>query len=95
MDITATLTSKGQLTLPKAARDALGLKTGQQLRVAVSKAGQIMLTPVKLDPLALCGLLPKPHRAYTVREMDEAVQKHVARTNAPTRFAGTIRKGRK
>lgn len=37
----ATLTSKGQLTLSKAARDALGLKTGQRFEVDVSDAGDL------------------------------------------------------
>ena len=31
MDVAATLTSKGQVTVPKAVRDALGLHAGDQI----------------------------------------------------------------
>jgi antitoxin PrlF len=31
MDVAARLTSKGQITVPKAVRDALGIETGDQL----------------------------------------------------------------
>ncbi len=40
---TTTLTSKGQLTLPKAVRDKLHLKTGDRLRVEVTKDGRVVL----------------------------------------------------
>ena len=53
----ATLTSKGQLTLPKAARDALDLKSGQRFAVEVSKAGDLILKPQRADALAVRGLL--------------------------------------
>ena len=50
----ATLTSKGQLTLPKSARETLGLKAGQRFLVKISKAGGLLLTPERVDPLSIC-----------------------------------------
>ena len=40
MDVSAKLTSKGQVTLPKQVREALGLKTGDQVvfRVEANRA---------------------------------------------------------
>ncbi len=48
LTVTATLTSKGQVTIPKAVRDALGLEEGDQVRFEVdSKAGRSIMEPVK------------------------------------------------
>jgi AbrB family looped-hinge helix DNA binding protein len=38
-----TLTSKGQITVPKAVRDRLALRQGDRLRVAVDAAGRVTL----------------------------------------------------
>jgi AbrB family looped-hinge helix DNA binding protein len=42
---TVTLSTKGQLVLPKRVRDALGLKAGDRLRVVVADDGRIVLAP--------------------------------------------------
>jgi len=51
----STLTSKGQMTLPKAAREALHLKPGQRLRVEVTADGGWLLRPIRLNR----GLFPR------------------------------------
>ena len=82
----ATLTSKGQLTVPKAAREALDLKSGQRFAVEVSKAGDLILKPQRADPLALRGLLKSPHaRPLSVREMDAGITAHVRARHPPVR----------
>lgn len=74
----ATLTSKGQLTLPKAARDALDLKAGQRFEVSLSKTGDVVLKPQRSDALAVRGLLKSPHlRPLSVREMDAGIAAHL------------------
>lgn len=52
-----TLTSKGQITLPKPLRDRLGLKTGAQVDFVVNDRGEIVLKPAKKP-------LPKAAQAY-------------------------------
>ena len=48
LTVTATLTSKGQVTIPKAVREALGLEEGDQVRFEVDpKAGRSSMEPVK------------------------------------------------
>jgi len=70
--VTATLTSKGQMTLPKEVRTKLGLKPGDRLQVAVTADGRVVMTPAV--PLAtLAGILPKPDRPLSVEEMNEAI----------------------
>jgi len=58
MDVPATVTSKGQITLPKPVRDALGLKTGDRVLFRVHK-GRAVLAKVP-DFLALAGSVPIP-----------------------------------
>jgi len=74
---TATLTSKGQMTLPKEVRVRLGLRPGDRLQVTVTPDGRVLMTPAV--PLAsLAGILPKPDRPLTVEEMNEAIAGAVA-----------------
>jgi antitoxin PrlF len=42
-----TLTSKGQITLPKPLRDRLGLKAGAQVDFVVNTSGEIVLKPAQ------------------------------------------------
>lgn len=80
----ALLTSKGQLTLPKAARDALHLKAGQRLIVDITPDGKLTLTPFRVNALAVRGLLKSPHpRALSVEEMDEGIAQHLREKHAP------------
>ncbi|MCC2976426.1 MULTISPECIES: AbrB/MazE/SpoVT family DNA-binding domain-containing protein [unclassified Sphingomonas] len=43
---TGTMTSKGQILIPKAMRDAVGLVPGQPYKVAVNDGGQVVVTPL-------------------------------------------------
>lgn len=41
----STLTSKGQITIPKPVRDALRLTPGAQVEFAISTQGEVVLRP--------------------------------------------------
>src|SRR3546814_9016641 len=43
---TGTMTSKGQILIPKAMRDAAGLVPGQPYKVTVNGEGQVVVTPL-------------------------------------------------
>ena len=43
-----TLTSKGQVTIPKHIRDAMHLKPGSAVEFAVGEAGSVVLKPAPL-----------------------------------------------
>jgi antitoxin PrlF len=58
MDIAATVTSKGQVTIPKAVRDALGIKAGDEVIFRVEGDRAVLArTP---DFLALAGSVRVP-----------------------------------
>ena len=72
------MTSKGQITVPKDVRLKLGLKPGDRVRFLVEADGRVRLLPAKRDISELVGSLPKPKRALTIEEMDEAIARAVA-----------------
>lgn len=76
---TATLTSKGQMTLPKDVRDDLGLKPGDKIDV-VKEGKRYVLKPRTVRAIDLAGILGKPpaEKGLPVEEMDEAVAQVVA-----------------
>jgi len=73
-----TITSKGQMTLPKAVRDDLKLKPGDQIDV-VKEGGRYVLRPRNLSADDLYGILHRPgERPLAVKEMDEALSQALA-----------------
>jgi AbrB family looped-hinge helix DNA binding protein len=70
----ATLTSKGQLTLPKKIRELLRVEPGDSVDFVIGADGEIRLRAGDVDVRALRGLLHKPGRKpVTLEEMDEAI----------------------
>ncbi len=72
---TSTLTSKGQITLPRPIRDKLGLATGDRVEFVELPSGQIALQPAIDDVRALKGLVPKPAKPLTLSQMSRIVVK--------------------
>lgn len=58
MDVPATVTSKGQVTLPKAVREALGIEAGDEILFRVQR-DRAVLAKVS-DFLELKGSVPTP-----------------------------------
>jgi AbrB family looped-hinge helix DNA binding protein len=71
---TATLTSKGQITIPKEVRDALGVGTGDRVEFLPDPEGGFRLLPATRDVRALKGLLSRPERPVSVDEMNRIVR---------------------
>ena len=59
---TATLTSKGQLVIPKPIRDYLHLHPGDTLDFLVKESGEVLMRPAIEDVRSLKGVLCKPGR---------------------------------
>ena len=74
-----SITSKGQVTIPKEIRKALGLKTGDRVEF-VADGDKAILFPVQGDLLGLKGVL-KPYyqnkKPLTVTQMHEAAKAYV------------------
>ena len=82
----ATLTSKGQVTLPKEIRDRLGLDAGSMLDFQLLADNTITARTVKPDARRLRGLLKSPHATPpSTQQMDEAVARHLRDKYAPAR----------
>jgi len=76
---TATLTSKGQVTIPKEVRDTLGLQAGHRVSFEVREDGVVELHPETVDLMSLCGIIKPAVRGVTVRDMDEAIRRAATR----------------
>ena len=72
---TATITSKGQTTIPKEVRDALGLHAGDKIDFILDADGKkATVLPVTLDARNLRGILkPKQKRRVKLEEMEAAI----------------------
>ena len=73
---TATVTSKGQITIPKEVRDALHLRAGHRLDFEVREDGNVLVRPRTLDVMKLRGIFKtKRRRPVSLEEMDLAIAK--------------------
>ena len=75
----ATITSKGQVTVPKKVRDQLHLKAGDRIEFLVDEDGTVRVVPVTAKVTELKGMVPKPRRAVSLEEMDEAIARGAAK----------------
>lgn len=70
----ATLTSKGQITLPKEVRERLRLHSGGKVRFTAEKDGRIVVTGGGRSIRDMFGMLGKPPRSLTLEEIDEVIR---------------------
>ena len=71
---TATITSKGQTTIPKSIREHLRLRTGDRVEFVIERNGRVVLQSKKIDIAELRGFLGPAPRHLTIEEMDEAIR---------------------
>ncbi len=70
--MTATLTTKGQITIPAAVRRQLSLHVGDQVAFVVADNRAEMI-PLCRPVASLKSILPKPKRRLSLAEMDAAI----------------------
>lgn len=72
---TSTLTSKGQITVPKAVRERLGLRAGDVLDFRFEADGRLVVDPQLSNPLRAAGVLRHlaGEKPVSVAEMREAI----------------------
>lgn len=80
----ATMTSKGQLTVPKAVRDQLGLRAGDHVDIRVEPDGTARLLPATLKAQDVFGALSayKKAKPVSVARMHEDVKKAMRKKRA-------------
>lgn len=76
---TAIVTSKGQVTIPKVVRDALGLEAGDRIDFVDAGKGSYTVIAATRDVRELKGLIPRPARPVSVEDMRRAVARRAGR----------------
>jgi antitoxin PrlF len=76
---TATVTTKGQITIPKEVRDAMGIETGDRIEFIAEEKGVYKVVAATKDVRHLKGLVPKPAKPVSVEEMNRAVARAPSR----------------
>ncbi len=71
---TATITSKGQTTIPKPVRDRLRLKAGDRIEFVLQDDDTALLVPASMRLTDLEGMLPPPARPITLEEMERVIR---------------------
>ncbi|MGH3460413.1 MAG: AbrB/MazE/SpoVT family DNA-binding domain-containing protein [Kribbellaceae bacterium] len=75
---TATVTSKGQITIPVEVRRDLGLRTGSRVDFIRLDDGAYEIVPVTGSVRALKGLIPAPAVPVSLEDMDAAIAEAAA-----------------
>ena len=73
---TATMISKGQMTVPRVIRERLRIGAGDRLDFVVNDEGDVVVRPAKGDITLLRGLLAAPaakRRNVTIADMEAAI----------------------
>jgi len=70
---TATLTSKGQVTIPLKVRDAVGLAAGDRIEFVREERGHYLIIPESQSIKSLKGCVPRPEQPVSLADMHAAI----------------------
>lgn len=74
LDMTsAVLTSKGQITIPKAVRERLQVDSGDRVEFVESADGVFTLIAATREVQDLKGLIAKPAKSVSIEDMSRAI----------------------
>jgi AbrB family looped-hinge helix DNA binding protein len=77
----ATITSKGQITIPIQVRSALGVDAGDRIDFVEVEKGQFAIVPATRSVRELNGLFKgKRHKPVSIEEMNAAIRKRASRS---------------
>lgn len=76
---TATLTTKGQITIPVDVRRALNVEAGDRVEFVQIEPGRFELVATTRSVRELKGRFGKPQRTVTIEEMNAAIAAQGAR----------------
>ncbi len=86
---TATMTSKGQITVPREVRERLGLAAGDRVDFCFEEDGSVQITPLRRSARELYGLLRRPsQKPPSIRQMDRALGDQLAKADERARKSG-------
>ncbi|KZL51424.1 MULTISPECIES: AbrB/MazE/SpoVT family DNA-binding domain-containing protein [Cyanophyceae] len=70
----ATITTKGQVTIPKEIRDYLNLDTGSKVDFVIDENGIVKLIPLNVPIQSLSGILHRPGIKSASLQMETAIK---------------------
>lgn len=71
----ATVTTKGQTTIPKKIREHLKLHAGDRIDFIIDDKGKVLVQPATLDVKELDGVLHRPGmKTVSIEEMSRAIK---------------------
>jgi antitoxin PrlF len=70
---TATLTSKGQITIPVEVREALGVDAGDRVEFVEVGPGRYEFMAATRSVTALKGMFGKPRKSVSIEEMNAVI----------------------
>lgn len=74
----STLTSKGQITIPKSVRDSLALNAGDKVEFVLTENNEVLLKPVTKKVDEVFGRLFRAGRpAVDIAEMDTLLKQKI------------------
>lgn len=76
----AKLTSKGQITVPKAVREALGISPGDRIAFRLKDNGTVVIEAETVDLTEMRGVLKPAVRGVSVKAMGDAIRTAAVRT---------------
>ena len=77
----ATITTKGQVTIPKSVRDSLMLNTGDKIEFLVTDKREALIRPISKKVDEVIGILHNPGRkTVSVEEMDATIRQRMKDT---------------
>lgn len=71
---TATMTSKGQITVPKVVREALALHPGDRVAFRIHEDGTVTIEPETVELFDLKGAIKPGVTGVTIEAMNQAVR---------------------
>lgn len=71
---TSTITTKGQVTIPKHIRNILNIDKGDRVEFLVDANGTVTIWPVTSDVTELKGLVSKPEKYVSIEDMKNAIR---------------------
>jgi antitoxin PrlF len=84
----ATVTSKGQITIPVEVRNELNLKPGDKIMFAKAGERRFIMMAKNRSIKDLKGMFGKFHRTVSTEEMNEAIARGAAGIPEPDEEAG-------
>ena len=74
----STLTSKGQITIPKGLRESMSIDTGDKVEFIINEQNEVVIKPITKKAIDVFGQLSKykKDKPVSIEEMNEAMGKH-------------------